>query len=46
MLNKKKNTVITEVCGSAPVADGGEGPVGVPALADAEGLVDACREPC
>ena len=33
--------------GAAPLlADGGEGPVGVPALADAEGLVDACREPC
>ena len=30
--------------GAAPVADGGEGPVGVPALA--EGVVDACREPC
>ena len=32
--------------GVAPMADGGEGPVGVQALADAEGLVDACREPC
>ena len=30
----------------ATLADGGEGPVGVPTLADAEGLVDACREPC
>ena len=27
--------------GAAPVADGGEGSVGVPALA--EGVVDACR---
>ena len=30
--------------GAVPLADGGEGPVGVPALADAEGLVDACWE--
>ena len=30
--------------GAAPVPDGGEGPVGVPSLA--EGVVDACREPC
>ena len=30
----------------APLAGGGEGPVGVPALADAKGLVDACRGPC
>ena len=33
--------------GTAPLlADEGEGPVGVPALADTKGLVDACREPC
>ena len=32
--------------GAAPVADGGEGPVEVPASADVEGLVDDCREPC
>ena len=31
--------------GAVPVADKGEGPVGVLTLADAEGLVDACQEP-
>ena len=31
---------------AAPVPDEGEGPAGVPTLAAAEGLVDACREPC
>ena len=32
--------------GAAPVADVGEGPVGVAPLPDVEGLVDACREAC
>ena len=32
--------------GAAALADRGEGPVRDPALADAEGLVNACREPC
>ena len=32
--------------GAAPVPNGGEGPVGVPSLADTEGLDDACREAC
>ena len=32
--------------GAGPVADVGEGPVGVPPLADAEGLVDASGEAC